>query len=107
MPCTAPPTPYALHPCAQASEQLALTHARLQEYDIAASILEKVVGRVPNDADAWRVGLGGAARGGEGMEEVAVAVQQGRGLGPPSAAAAATADADAAAAWSPLPPPAA
>ncbi len=39
----------------QASEQMALAYARLQKFDKAAKILEKLTARVPNDADAWRV----------------------------------------------------
>ncbi|KAF5829078.1 hypothetical protein DUNSADRAFT_16611 [Dunaliella salina] len=38
-----------------ATEQMALAYARLQQFDKASQILEKLVARVPNDADAWRL----------------------------------------------------
>eukprot|EP00983_Pelagomonas_calceolata_P099916 1158509-Pelagomonas_calceolata.AAC.2 len=40
----------------QATEQMALAYARLQQFEKASQILEKLVARIPNDADAWRVG---------------------------------------------------
>lgn len=46
----------------QASEQLALAYARLQEFDKASGILEKLVARAPKDADAWRVRAGARLR---------------------------------------------
>lgn len=45
---------------AQASEQLALAYARLQQFDKASQILEKLVARTPKDPDAWRVSRVGA-----------------------------------------------
>jgi len=39
----------------QATEQMALAYARLQQFEKASQILEKLVARIPNDADAWRL----------------------------------------------------
>ena len=52
----------------EASEELALAYARLQQYEKSANILERLVKRVPNDADAWRVGYAAFCRL-NGMEQ--------------------------------------